>query len=181
MQNLGGKQSVLWAIGKQSMPRFQSSPKITRDSFAYNESRDDSYPQPPRSTLEMSRSIQPTICVGYTKKKKKEKKKSLHFQNLARLRQPYQLISSLTSICYFPTVLSPTFQYAPPYHENYQERGRMQSSRSSHFTSNSKKLKNSAVLITRYNISIPCFRKVQYFYSFFIHHMFFFNHDHNIF
>ena len=96
----------------------------------------------------MSRSIQPTICVGHTKKKKAEKKKNLHFQNLARLQQAYQLVSSLTSFCCFLTVLSPTFQYARPYHENYQERGRMQSSRSSHFTSNSI-CKNSAVLITR--------------------------------
>ena len=86
-------------------------------------------------------------------------------QNLARLQQAYQLISSLTSICCFPTGLSPTFQYARPYHENYQEHGRMQSSRSSHFTSNSI-CKNSAVLITRCIISIPCFKKVQYFYSF---------------
>ena len=106
------------------------------------------------------------------KKQKTEEKKRLHFKNLARLQQAYQLISSLTSICCFPTVLSPTFQYARPYQENYQERGRMQSSRSSHFTSNSIE-KNSAVLITRCNISIACFKKVQYFYSFLIHHMFF--------
>ena len=115
------------------------------------------------------------------KTKKAENKKRLHFQNVARLQQAYQFISFLTSICCFPTaVLSPTFQYARPQHENYQERGRMQSSRSSHFSSNSI-CKNSTVLITSCNISIRCFKKVQYFYSFFIQHMFFPNSNHNIF